>query len=272
MFAGPFNTRTSIGNKGATPPSFVSCSASDVGQDLSIILNNISTYLTEDPLQRVFSARYRTNTSRTTKPLLPTLGPMFREAQPLSFFDYLVSDIPAVATQYDGEFSVSTRRGAYHIIAGESVDPNWPDEVYAFFCMKKADPSSFAVRIVPPLKPIKAVQMSSMYANFWIFDNQGNTQSQPVPDVYCKYGLLIEASQPGAQNRVNTFSFQIFPEWVVFSGETREEGRAVITIKKAEDGQVVQVINAQTQNRRFEATFHLPPGEYTYEVCGETGG
>lgn len=243
--------------------------ASALSESLSVVTNNISTY----NIVKAVSGLIKTG---SVSVLLPT-GPLSRglsrrisQIIPTSFFDYLVSDLPAVPTIYDGRYSYSTQSGAYHAIMGILRDPQNPDEPLLYFCLKRA--SSTFVRIEPPYPLTEAAQITSRYAKFWLSGDEG-LESAPVPDQYCKVGLLSQGS--GGSGYVQEFSYQVYKDWVVFEGKTSSDGNVEITIKRVENGQASQVVKREvvaTVNKQFSYTTHLPPGEYTYEVCAYSSG
>jgi hypothetical protein len=150
-------------------------------------------------------------------------------------------------------------------------DPNNPDENLLFFCMKKAPEDKTYVSIQPPYPIQEAAHITSRYAAFWLAGVPEPT-SAPVPDQYCKIGYLGSTGGGGA-NRVSEFSYQVYHDWVVFSGKTVQDGMVEIVIKKVENGQATQVVRSETvatQGKAFSYTTHLPPGEYSYEVFAYT--
>lgn len=230
----------------------------------------------------VNTSLYYSSTKAVSNRVLPTTAPLVlphpflllpphKEIVPTTFFDYLVSDLPAIPVRFDGTFSYSTRRGAYHAIMAVLKDPDNPDEDLLFFCMKKAPEDKTYVSIRPPYPIQEAAQITSRYATFWLAGVPEPT-SAPVPDQYCKLGYLASTGEGGA-NRVSEFSYQVYHDWVVFSGKTVQDGVVEIVIKKVENGQATQVVRSETvatQGKAFSYTTHLPPGEYSYEVFAYT--
>ncbi len=243
--------------------------ASALSESLSVVVNNVSTYNMVKRIEELI----KTGPMSVPPPagvLFQALSRRIRELIPTSFFDYLVSDLPAVPTIYDGHYSYSTQSGAYHAIMGILRDPQNPDEPLLYFCLKRA--SSTFVRIEPPYPLTEAAQITSRYARFWLSGEEG-LESAPVPNQYCKVGLLSQGS--GGSGYVQEFSYQVYKDWVVFEGKTSSEGSVEITIKKVENGQASQVVKREvvaTVNKQFSYTTHLPPGEYTYEVCAYSSG
>jgi hypothetical protein len=188
----------------------------------------------------------------------------FHSIQPLTFFDSLVEDLPAIPTLYDGSYSFSSQSGAYHILAGVVTD-GYDD--YAFFCAKRA--SSTFVRIVPPLQFKEAIHLTSRYAKFWVSNPPGSTPVQgEVPAEYCRYGIMISGGSSGA-SRFLDFSYQVFKDWVSFSGRTTEPCTVQVVIKRLETMEVVKNLSTSTSgsNNSFYLATHLEPGDYTYEAC-----
>ena len=246
-------------------PSSVSASSLSV---------NTSLYYssTEAVFNRVLPTRAPLVLPLTRTPPTPLLlFPPHKENVPTSFFEYMVSDLPAIPVRFDGTFSYSTRRGAYHAIMAVLKDPNNPDEDLLFFCMKKAPEGKTYVSIQPPYPIQEAAQITSRYATFWLAGVPEPT-SAPVPDQYCKLGYLASTGE-GVANRVSEFSYQVYHDWVVFSGKTVQDGMVEIVIKKVENGQATQVVKSETvatQGKAFSYTTHLPPGEYSYEILAYT--
>ena len=181
----------------------------------------------------------------------------------LTFFDSLVTDLPAVPTLYDGSYSFSSQSGAYHILAGVVTD-GYDD--YAFFCAKRA--SSTFVRIVPPLQFKEAIHLTSRYAKFWVSNPPGSTPVQgEVPAEYCRYGIMVSGSS--GTSKFLDFSYQVFKDWVSFSGRTSEPCTIQVVIKRLETMEVVKNLSTSTSgsNNSFYLATHLEPGDYTYEAC-----
>ncbi len=187
----------------------------------------------------------------------------FYVSQALTFFDSLVSDLPAIPTLYDGSYSFSSRSGAYHILAGVVTDGQGD---YLFFCAKRA--SSTFVRIVPPHRFKEAIHLTSRYAKFWVSNPPGSTPAQgEVPVEYCRYGAMTSDSF-GASKFID-FSYQVFKDWVSFSGRTSEPCTIEVVIKRLETLEVVKNLSTTTSgsNNSFYLATHLEPGDYTYEAC-----
>ena len=195
----------------------------------------------------------------------------------LSFFDSLVSDLPANPTQYDGMYSFSSTSGAYHMIGGILENPD-NKQRYLFFCVKRA--SSSFVLISPPYPIKEVIQMTSRYANMWI-GNPGTPLSQgQMPTQYCHLATMEEGSRVAGLSEFKNLTIQVFHDWVAFSGEVGgvEEVNLLIEIKRIPEMTVVKTLSGTTTGRRFYLDTHLPPGEYTYEAyaytssSGSTGG
>ncbi len=187
----------------------------------------------------------------------------FYVSQSLTFFDSLVNDLPAVPTLYDGSYSFSSQSGAYHILAGVVTDGH---DDYAFFCAKRA--SSTFVRIVPPLQFKEAIHLTSRYAKFWVSNPPGSTPVQgEVPAEYCRYGIMVFGSS--GTSKFLDFSYQVFKDWVSFSGRTSEPCTIEVVIKRLETMEVVKNLSTATSgsNNSFYLATHLEPGDYTYEAC-----
>jgi len=187
----------------------------------------------------------------------------FHSIQPLTFFDSLVTDLPAIPTLYDGSYSFSSQSGAYHILAGVVTD-GYDD--YAFFCAKRA--SSTFVRIVPPLRFKEAIHLTSRYAKFWVSNPPGSTPVQGgVPDEYCRYGIMAFGSS--STSKFLDFSYQVFKDWVSFSGRASEPCTVQVVIKRLETMEVVKNLSTATSgsNNSFYLATHLESGDYTYEAC-----
>lgn len=245
--------------------------ASALSESLSVVVNNVSTYNMVKRIEELI----KTGPMSVPPPaevLFQGLSGRIRELVPTSFFDYLISDRPAVPTMYDGRYSYSTQPGAYHAIMGILRNPQNPDEPLLYFCLKRA--SSTFVRIEPPYPPVEVAQVTSKYAKFWLSRQEG-LESAPVPDQYCRVGSILQGSEGSGPGSVEEFSYQVYKDWVVFEGKTSSEGNVEITIKKVENGQASQVVKREvvaTVNKQFSYTTHLPPGEYTYEVCAYSSG
>jgi hypothetical protein len=184
-------------------------------------------------------------------------------AYSLTFFDNLVSDLPAIPTLYDGSYSFSSQSEAYHILAGVVTD-GYDD--YVFFCSKRA--SSTFVRIVPPLQFKEAIHLTSRYAKFWVSNPPGSTPVQgEVPAEYCRYGIM--ASGSSSTSKFLDFSYQVFKDWISFSGRTSEPCTVQVVIKRLETMEVVKNLSTNTSgsNNSFYLSTHLEPGDYTYEAC-----
>ncbi|AYJ73969.1 hypothetical protein phiLo_117 [Thermus phage phiLo] len=201
----------------------------------------------------------------------------FTFVQLLSFFDSLVSDLPAIPTNYDGNYSFSSVPGAYHMIGGILENPD-NEQRYLFFCVKRA--SSSFVLISPPYPIKEVIQMTSRYANMWI-GNPGTLLSQgQMPTQYCHLATMEEGSGVAGLSEFKNLTIQVFHDWVAFSGEVggEEEANLLIEIKRIPEMTVVKTLSGTTTGRRFYLDTHLPPGEYTYEAyayassSGSTGG
>jgi len=187
----------------------------------------------------------------------------FYVSQSLTFFDSLIADLPAVPTLYDGSYSFSSQSGAYHVLAGVVTD-GYDD--YAFFCAKRS--SSTFVRIVPPLQFKEAIHLTSRYAKFWVSDPPGSTPVQgEVPAEYCRYGIMVSGSS--GTSKFLDFSYQVFKDWISFSGRTSEPCTVQVIIKRLETMEVVKNLSTSTSgsNNSFYLATHLEPGDYTYEAC-----
>ncbi len=183
----------------------------------------------------------------------------------LSFFDSLVSDLPAIPSTYDGNYSFSTVSGAYHLVGGVLEEED--GERYLYFCVKRA--SSTFVNIRPPYPIREVVQMTSRYARLW----RGSPVGPPfvqgqVPDQYCHISIYDSGGDSTGLARFLNFSFQVYLDWVSFSGRVdgNEECLVRIEIKKIPEMIVVKNIQTYTENRRFYTSTHLEPGEYMYEA------
>ncbi len=198
-----------------------------------------------------------------TKDYLLSISYGFYVSQSLTFFDNLVSDLPAVPTLYDGSYSFSSQSGAYHVLAGVVTD-GYDD--YAFFCAKRSH-STF-VSIVPPFQFKEAIHLTSRYAKFWVFNPPGSTPVQgAVPSEYCRYGILVSGSS--STSKFLDFSYQVFKDWVSFSGRTSEPSTIRVEIKRLETMVVVKSLSTNTSGsgNSFYLATHLEPGDYTYEAC-----
>lgn len=185
---------------------------------------------------------------------------------PTTFFDFLVSDMPAAPTNFDGEYSFSNRAGAYHVLMGIGRDQQ--NERYAFFCAKKASSDSFSVRFQHPISVEETLQVTSKYARYWKFPSPGTfpPQEHAPPDEYCYLGLILS---PGgvSYSPVRELVCQVYPEWVVFSGTTTEDANVSISIFRMGENIPIRTLSVQTVQKSFIATTYLEPGEYRYEVC-----
>jgi len=182
----------------------------------------------------------------------------------MTFFDSLLEDFPATPTYYDGEYSFSSQPGAYHIIAGLVTDGV---DDYTYFCAKRTN-TTF-VRISPPMTLKEAIQITSKYAKFWVSVPPGsNLEERRPPDEYCKFGFLLSMGEGGG-SRFLDFSYQVFKDWVSFSGRTSEPSRVEVIIKRLDTMEVVKTLSTETSgsSNSFYLATSLEPGDYTYEAC-----
>jgi len=193
--------------------------------------------------------------------LLASYG--FYISEVLTFFDSLLSERPAIPILYDGSYSFSSEPEAYHILAGLATD-GYDD--YAFFCAKKA--SLTFVRITPPFRFKEAIHLTSKYAKFWVSNPPGSTPVQgEVPEEYCRYGIISLGSS--TTSKFIDFSYQVFKDWVSFSGRASEPCTVQVVIKRLETMEVVKNLSTSTSGsyNSFYLATHLEPGDYTYEAC-----